>query len=52
MSVTPKSTFRDRLAANPQITEAELINSGNKSSAPPTETDVTVVGGGIHGLIY
>ncbi|KAF8310577.1 hypothetical protein DL93DRAFT_2099349 [Clavulina sp. PMI_390] len=52
MVVTPKSTFRDRLAANPQITEAELINSGNKSSAPPTETDVTVVGGGIHGLIY
>lgn len=31
---------------------AELLNSNNPSKTPPTESDVTVVGGGIHGLIY
>ncbi len=31
---------------------AEILNSGNAQSAPEAENDVTVVGGGIHGLIY
>lgn len=31
---------------------AELLNAHNPSSTVPTESDATVVGGGIHGLIY
>lgn len=34
------------------IIAAELLNAGNTHSAPAEESDVTVVGGGIHGLIY
>ncbi|KAF8319326.1 hypothetical protein DL93DRAFT_2164544 [Clavulina sp. PMI_390] len=53
MSPVPvPSTFRDRKAANPAITDAELLNSGNSSATPATDSDVTVVGAGIHGLLY
>ncbi|KAE9392988.1 hypothetical protein BT96DRAFT_924348 [Gymnopus androsaceus JB14] len=52
MFILPKTTFRDKVAANPSITETELLNSGNVQSEPATENDVTIVGGGIHGLIY
>jgi predicted flavoprotein YhiN len=31
---------------------AEILNSGNVQSQPAVENDVTVVGGGIHGLMY
>lgn len=31
---------------------AELLNSGNPSKTPAVNSDVTVVGAGIHGLIY
>ncbi|KAF7313452.1 hypothetical protein HMN09_00501100 [Mycena chlorophos] len=50
--ILPKSTFRDRHAANPNWTETELLNSGNVSTGPVADNDVTVVGGGIHGLMY
>ncbi|KAJ7067900.1 hypothetical protein C8F01DRAFT_1116154 [Mycena amicta] len=50
--ILPKSTFRDRQAANPNWTETELLNSGNVHTEPAAENDVTVVGGGIHGLMY
>ncbi|KAJ7179626.1 hypothetical protein C8R46DRAFT_1074311 [Mycena filopes] len=52
MFILPKTTFRDKAAANPNWTETELLNSGNDQSAPVAESDVTVVGGGIHGLMY
>ncbi|KIK51634.1 hypothetical protein GYMLUDRAFT_181223 [Collybiopsis luxurians FD-317 M1] len=52
MFILPKTTFRDKKAANPNITDTELLNSGNIQSEPSAENDVTVVGGGIHGLIY
>ncbi|GLB44800.1 putative tryptophan halogenase [Lyophyllum shimeji] len=52
MTVTPKSTFRDKAAANPNLTETEILNSGNIFEAPADKSDVTVVGAGIHGLIY
>lgn len=31
---------------------AELLNLGNPADTPPAESDVTVIGAGIHGLIY
>ncbi|KAJ7163842.1 hypothetical protein C8R43DRAFT_1122809 [Mycena crocata] len=50
--ILPKTTFRDRLATNRNWTEADILNSGNAQSEPAAENDVTVVGGGIHGLMY
>ncbi|KAJ7929085.1 hypothetical protein B0H13DRAFT_2543172 [Mycena leptocephala] len=52
MFILPKTTFRDKIAVNPNLTETELLNSGNVQSEPAAENDVTVVGGGIHGLMY
>ncbi|KAF9504504.1 hypothetical protein BS47DRAFT_1386223, partial [Hydnum rufescens UP504] len=48
----PKSTFRDLAAANPNLSETEILNSNNPSKTVPTHSDATVVGAGIHGLIY
>ena len=31
---------------------ADVLNAGNPSKIPSTESDVTVIGAGIHGLIY
>ncbi|KAF5370950.1 hypothetical protein D9757_009882 [Collybiopsis confluens] len=47
-----ETTFRDKKVASPDITDTQLLNSGNVQSAPCPESDVTVVGGGIHGLMY
>ncbi|KAF8211669.1 hypothetical protein K438DRAFT_1958746 [Mycena galopus ATCC 62051] len=52
MFILPKTTYRDKIAANPNLTETELLNSGNVQSEPAVQNDVTVVGGGIHGLMY
>ncbi|KAJ7725725.1 hypothetical protein B0H16DRAFT_1594082 [Mycena metata] len=52
MFILPQTTFRDKAAAHPEWTETEILNSGNAQSAPAAESDVTVVGGGIHGLMY
>ncbi|KAJ3840244.1 hypothetical protein F5878DRAFT_659567 [Lentinula raphanica] len=52
MFILPKTTFRDRAVANPNMTETEILNSGNMQKEPAAENDVTIVGGGVHGLIY
>jgi hypothetical protein len=52
MAYAPHShTFRDR-ANKHDFTDHQILNSNNPSSAPPTYSDVTCVGGGIHSLIY
>lgn len=51
-SVQAKTTLRDR-AARLGLTDAQVINSNSPDpESPPTDIDVSVVGGGIHGLIY
>lgn len=35
-----------------QLCSADVLNAGNPSKTPSTESDVTVIGAGIHGLIY
>ncbi|KAE9387409.1 hypothetical protein BT96DRAFT_948371 [Gymnopus androsaceus JB14] len=52
MFILPNSTFHDKIAANPDMTETELLNSGNVQSEPAAENNITVCGAGIHGLIY
>ncbi|KAF5380789.1 hypothetical protein D9757_007138 [Collybiopsis confluens] len=52
MFIKPTTTFRDLAAANPNMTETELLNAANPQSEPSAENDVTIVGGGIHGLMY
>ena len=49
---TPKHTFAERAAAG-SLDDAAILNSNNVGgSEVPSESDVVVAGGGIHGLIY
>ena len=49
---TVKHTFAERAAAG-HLSDAEILNSNNAAgSDTPTNADVVVAGGGIHGLIY
>ena len=49
---TPKHTFTERAAAG-NLSDAQILNSNNVAGADlPSESDVVVAGGGIHGLIY
>jgi hypothetical protein len=50
--VVEKTTYRDIAAKNPNFTETDVLNAGNPSKTPSIESDVTVIGAGIHGLIY
>ena len=55
MTVTtpsPKHTFTERAAAG-GLNEAQILNSNNAAGPEiPSDSDVVVAGGGIHGLIY
>lgn len=52
MAPIPKHTFTERAAAG-NLNDSQILNSNNPNgSDPPTESDVVVAGGGIHGLIY
>jgi flavin-dependent dehydrogenase len=49
---TPKHTFAERAAAG-NLNDAQILNSNNSAGDDiPTDSDVVVTGGGIHGLIY
>ncbi|KAH7029238.1 uncharacterized protein B0I36DRAFT_374812 [Microdochium trichocladiopsis] len=48
----PKHTFAERAAAN-NLNDAEILNSNNSAGPDvPSDADVVIAGGGIHGLIY
>ena len=48
----PKHTFTERAAAE-GLDDAQILNSNNSAgSEPPSDADVVVAGGGMHGLIY
>lgn len=52
MAPTPQHTFTERAAAG-NLNNAQILNSNNPAGSDlPTESDVVVAGGGIHGLIY
>ncbi|KAJ7695787.1 hypothetical protein B0H17DRAFT_1055565 [Mycena rosella] len=51
MSPRPAHTFTRRVLAS-GCSDAAVLNSNNINPASPASTDVTVVGGGIHSLIY
>lgn len=52
MAPTLKHTFTERAAAD-NLNDAQIINSNNPDGPDlPSESDVIVGGGGIHGLIY
>ncbi|KAE9389950.1 hypothetical protein BT96DRAFT_946480 [Gymnopus androsaceus JB14] len=42
MFILPNSTFHDKITANPDMTETELLNSGNVRSEPAAENDITI----------
>ncbi|KAI4264516.1 MAG: hypothetical protein L6R42_000381 [Xanthoria sp. 1 TBL-2021] len=49
---TPKHTFTERAAAG-NLNDAQILNSNNVAGSElPSESDIVVAGGGIHGLIY
>ncbi|KAI4132384.1 MAG: hypothetical protein LQ338_000732 [Usnochroma carphineum] len=49
---TPKHTFTERAAAG-NLNDAQILNSNNVAGSElPSESDVVVAGGGIHGLVY
>ncbi|KAL8935836.1 MAG: hypothetical protein Q9216_005236 [Gyalolechia sp. 2 TL-2023] len=49
---TPRYTFTERAKAG-DLNDAQILNSNNKSGPDvPTDSDVVVAGGGIHGLIH
>lgn len=52
VQVVARTTYRDLAKANPNFTETDVLNSGNQSKTPAAESDSTVIGAGIHGLIY
>ncbi|KAI4169806.1 MAG: hypothetical protein LQ343_005455 [Gyalolechia ehrenbergii] len=49
---TPRYTFTERAKAG-DLNDAQILNSNNKGGPDvPTDSDVVVAGGGIHGLIH
>ncbi|KAI4182039.1 MAG: hypothetical protein L6R41_006246 [Letrouitia leprolyta] len=49
---TPKFIFTERAKAG-NLNDAQILNSNNKAGPEvPTDSDVVVAGGGIHGLIH
>lgn len=48
----PQHTFAERAVAQ-GLDDAQILNSNNSAgSEPPSDADVVVAGGGMHGLIY